>query len=106
MKSLKDQFIEAISKTNAFGEYLINAKDNDYLLVHCVYNELHNGIEIRADFCLPTYFSGDVVELEHGGFVVPFDPDYFDNIDHYFETCSGEIIEGYLIPNDLFCEDV
>lgn len=106
MNTLKDQFIEAIQNKCAFAEYLINANDNDYLLVHCVYNELHNGIEIIADFEKTTYFSGEVVELDHGGFVLPFDPDYFDTIDHYLEQCSDEILEGYLLPNDLLCEDV
>lgn len=103
MITLKNQLAEAMKNKCAFAEYLI--KDNDYLLVHCDYNELHNGIEIIADFEKTTYFSGEVVELDHGGFVLPFDPDYFDNIDHYLEQCSDEILEGYLLPNDLLCED-
>ena len=105
MNTLKNQLSEAMHNKCAFAEYLINANDNEYLLVHCIYNELHKGIEIQADFCLPTYFSGEVVELDHGGFVVPFDPEYFDNIDHYLQQCSDEIMEGYLLPNDLFCEE-
>lgn len=106
MKTLKDQFFDVIRNKCAFGEYLINKDENEYLLVHCDYNELHNGIEIQADFCLPTHFSGDVVELSNGNFVVPFEPEYFDTIDSYLEKCSDEISEGYLLPNNLYCEDV
>lgn len=102
MNTLKDQFYKAIASKCAFAEYLINECENEYLLVHCDYSELHDGIEIQADFCLPTHFSGDVIELANGNFVVPFEPEYFDNIDTYFEKCSDEITEGYLLPNNLF----
>lgn len=102
MISLKDQLTQVMRNKCAFGEYCINVENRDYLLVHCDYNEKHNGLEIIADFEKPTYFSGDVIELDNGNFVVPFEPDYFDNIDHYLEQASLEIIEGYLIPNNLY----
>lgn len=81
MKSLKEQLIDAMRGKCAFGEYLIDAENNDYLLVHCDYNEKYDGLHITADFEKPTHFSGSVIELDNG-FVVPFESDYFDNLDH------------------------
>ena len=101
MKDLKDQFFDAIRGKCAFAEYLIDAENNDYLLVHCDYNREHDGIEIQAHFELPTHFSGNVIELDNGNFVVPFEFEYFDNINHYFEIASAEISEGYLMPNNI-----
>ena len=82
MITLKDQFYKAVAGKCAFAEYLINEKECEYLLVHCDYNEEHDGIEIQAYFSEPTHFSGEVIELDNGNFVVPFEPEYFDNIDH------------------------
>ena len=74
----------------------------DVVAICCDYNEEHDGIEIQAYFSEPTHFSGEVIELDNGNFVVPFEPEYFDNIDAYFEKCSDEITEGYLLPNNLY----
>lgn len=101
MKSLKEQLIDAMRNKCAFAEYLIDAENNDYLLVHCDYNELHDGLHIIADFEKPTHFSGSVIELDNG-FVVPFEHEYFEHIDHYLQQASDEITEGYLLPNGLY----
>ncbi len=102
MVSLKEQFYKAISGKCAFGEYLINEEENEYLLVHCDYNKEYEGIELQADFCLPKYFSGDVIELKNGNIVIPFELEHFDTIDHYLQLCCDEITEGYLIPNNIY----
>lgn len=102
MKTLKEQLLEAMQRKCAFGEYLINAEENDYLLVYCDYNVEHDGLELQACFDLPTYFSGEVIELENGNIVIPFEPEYFDDIQHYLEQAQQEIVEGYLIPNNIY----
>lgn len=102
MKTLKEQLIEVIQGKCAFGEYLINPEENDYLLVHCDYNAKYDGLELQACFDLPTYFSGEVIELNNGNIVIPFEPEYFEHIDHYLNKASLEIIEGYLIPNNIY----
>ena len=104
MNSLKNQLQDVMRGKCAFAEYCIDASENEYLLVHCDYNEQHDGIEIQADFEKPTHFSDDVIILDNGNFVLPFEPEYFDHIDHYLQECSQEISEGYLLPNNLYCD--
>ncbi len=102
MSTLKDQLIEAqIKYSGLFSETLIS-NDNDYLLVQFEYNEKHNGLEFSACFDLSTHFSGDVIMINDNRYVIPFEPEYFDNIDYYFEQLNSEINEGYLYPNNLF----
>lgn len=105
MNTLKEQLIATQIKYNCvFSETLIS-NDDDYLLVEFEYNEKHDGLEFSADFELPTHFSGDVIQLNkdnNNRYVIPFDSDYFDNIDHYFQELNDEINEGYLLPNNLF----
>lgn len=102
MKDLKTQLVEVIRGKCAFGEYCIDIEKRDYLLVHCDYNQIHDGLEIIADFEKPCHFSGDVIILNNGNFVIPFEHEYFDNIDHYLQKASDEIAEGYLIPNNIY----
>lgn len=108
MNTLREQLIEAqIASSGLFSEILVS-DDNDYLLVEFEYNEKYDGLEFNACFDLPTHFSGDVIQLNKDNnncYVIPFDPECFDNIYHYFEQLSDEINEGYLCPNQLFFGD-
>lgn len=46
-----------------------------------------------------TFFSGKV--KKHGsGYYIPFDK-YFESLQYYLEECYNEMMEGFLIPNQL-----
>lgn len=100
MNTLKEQ-LQALYESHGglFSEEAIGS--GDYLLVH--FEPCEQGIHLRADFERPTHFSGEVVETPTG-FIIPFEPEYFDTIDHYLQAASEEISEGYLLPNNLFEE--
>ena len=105
MINLKEQLKEAQMKSSGIFSEIKISNDNNYLLVEFEYNEKHNGLEFSADFELETHFSGDVIQLNkdnNNRYVIPFDPDYFDDIYHYFEQLNNEINEGYLLPNNLY----
>lgn len=83
-----------------FAEYEINHED-EFLLVHFGYNDQYKGLFLSFDLSLgQTFFSGEVIELETG-IVIPFD-EYFEDLDYYLQKAGEEIIEGYLIPNNLY----
>lgn len=99
MSNLKEQLQQAIEKCSGiFGEYKIS-DDNDYLLVEI--SSFKEGIFISADFEKPTFFSGDV-RTDSEGFYLPFEPDYFEDLQYYLEQIQQEIMEGYLLPNNLY----
>lgn len=101
MITLQDQLDQAVLKySGIFSEYEL--KNGDYLLVHFCANSDNTGIEFSFDSDnLPTYFSGEVVMVNDNRYYLEFEPEYFDNIDHYFQAIADEINEGYLLPNDL-----
>ena len=98
MNTLKEQLQTAvINHSGLFAEYEMPC--DEYLLVHFQVDD--EGLYITGDFSLPRYFSGEVIE-KPCGFIVPFDPEYFENLDHYLQFASDEITEGYLYPNGLY----
>jgi hypothetical protein len=90
-----------------FAEYQIS--EDDFILVH--FEGCDQGIRFTFDFNgYETYFSDEVIKtggdsVHIDGFIVPFDPDYFEDLQHYFEQASQEIGEGFLLPNDLYYEE-
>ena len=82
----------------------IELSDGDYLLVNIVYKQGDDFISFYFDDSLPAYFDGEV--KKHGGeYRVMLDP-YFESLDSYLELIYNNIIEGYIIPNDLLlCDD-
>ena len=108
MSSLKNQLQDAAQRSSGiFAEYELS--NGDYLLVKFEYCDQNDGIKVLSDFCLDRRFSGLAIDLNPSddpniinGFVIPFDHEYFDNIDHYLQQVGQEVVEGYLIPNNLF----
>lgn len=98
LESLKQQAQTAVEKySGMFAEYEL--PNEEFLLVH--FELCDQGIHIRADFEGIKCFSGNVI-LTELGFIMPFDPDYFEDLDYYLQSISEEINEGYLIPNNLY----
>ena len=78
--------------------------NRDYLLVDVDYQAGNNYISFSFDDCLPVFFDGEI--KKHGGEYRVMLDDCFDNLDNYLELIYSNIIEGYIIPNDLLlCED-
>lgn len=95
---LNEQLNECICNTVCFGEYKLKGSDNDYLVVYI--RPFKKGIFVSGNFEKPTFFSGDV-QVYDTGFYLRYDP-YFEDLHHYLEQISDEILEGYLLPNDLY----
>lgn len=100
-EDLKAECVEAMIKScgGIFAEYEI--REDDYLLVN--FEPLDHGI--KFSFCIDhqTFFSGEI-EKTCTGFIIPFD-EYTENLDSYFELADLEIMEGYLLPNNLLRDD-
>ena len=86
------------------SEYELNI-DGEFMVVH--FDFTNQGITFTVDltgmFEPKIHFSGEVCKPYANRddiFMLPFDPD-FDKLDHYLRQIDQEIIEGFLIPNDL-----
>ena len=82
----------------------IELSNGDYLLVDVDYQAGNNYISFSFDDSLPVWFDGEV--KKHGGEYRVMLEDCFDNLDSYLQLIYDNIMEGYIIPNDLMlCED-
>lgn len=82
----------------------IELSDGDYLLVDIDYTQGNEYISFSFDDSLPVFFDGEI--KKHGGNYHVMLDDCFDNLDSYLQLIYDNIIEGYIIPNDLLlCED-
>ena len=82
----------------------IELSNGDYLIVNIDYQAGNNYISFSFDDCLPVFFDGEI--KKHGGnYHVRLD-NCFDNLDSYLQLIYENIIEGYIIANDLLlCDD-
>jgi len=82
----------------------IELSNGDYLLVDIDYTQGNEYISFSFDDSLPVFFDGEI--KKHGGNYHVMLDDCFDNLDSYLQLIYDNIIEGYVIPNDLLsCED-
>ena len=82
----------------------IELNNGDYLLVDIDYTQGGDFISFSFDDSLPVFFDGEI-KKHGGGYKVMLD-DCFDKLDSYLELIYENILEGYIIPNDLMlCED-
>ena len=82
----------------------IELSNGDYLLVDIDYTQGDDYISFSFDDSLPVFFDGEI--KKHGGSYHVMLDEYFDNLDSYLELIYNNILEGYIIPNDLLlCED-
>jgi len=85
----------------------IELSNGDYLLVDIDYREGDNYISFSfpsfdAD-SLPVFFDGDI--KKHGSNYRVMLDDCFNNLDSYLELIYNNIIDGYIIPNNLWCDE-
>ena len=82
----------------------IELSSGDYLIVDIDYTQGNEYISFSFDDSLPVFFDGEI--KKHGGNYHVMLDECFDNLDSYLELIYNNIIEGYIIPNDLLlCED-
>lgn len=82
----------------------IELSNGGYLLVDIDYTRGDDFISFFFDDSLPVFFDGEI-KKHGGGYRIMLD-DCFDNLDSYLQLIYDNIIEGYILPNDLLlCED-
>ena len=81
----------------------IELSDGDYLLVDIDYTKGNDYISFSFDDSLPVFFDGEI--KKHGSQYHVMLDECFDNLDSYLQLIYNNIIEGYIIPNDLLLCD-
>ena len=82
----------------------IELSNGDYLIVDIDYQAGNNYISFSFDDSLPAYFDGEI--KKHGSEYRVMLDECFDNLDSYLELIYNNIMDGYIIPNDLLlCDD-
>jgi hypothetical protein len=81
----------------------IEVINGNYLIVDINYNTGDEYISFSFEDSLPVFFDGEV--KKHGGEYRIMLDECFSSLDSYLELIYNNIIEGYIIPNDLMlCE--
>lgn len=99
MNTIKKQFDEMLSRgiIPVFEHELPN---DEWLTVDISVND--KGVLFSFDSnSLPVSFDGEIEVINDNHYLLPFD-DCFDNLDTYLEMISVNVMEGYLLPNNLF----
>ena len=81
----------------------LELSNGGYLLVDIDYTQGNDFISFSFDDSLPVFFDGEI--KKHGGNYHVMLDDCFDNLDSYLELIYNNIIEGYIIPNDLLLSE-
>jgi len=82
----------------------IELSSGDYLIVNIDYTQGDDFISFSFDNSLPVFFDGEI-KKHGGGYHVMLD-ECFSSLDSYLQLIYDNILEGYIIPNDLLlCED-
>ena len=75
--------------------------DGDYLTVDI--ELISSGVLFTMDAvtCEDDLWFSDSIVQDGNEFIMPYD-EYFEDLDYYLQEIDREVIEGYLIPNNLF----
>ena len=78
--------------------------ESDYLVVVLLLSEDNLEIEFSFDSDnKKTWFSGDVIVINDNRYKITVDPDM--SLDEHIQLIDQEMIEGYLLPNGLYCDE-
>ena len=99
---ISEQFNEMLARGRLpLMEFQFN--EGDYLLVEISLDG--DGIDVEFDPDLGEKFFDGIV-VEHGlGFTIPtciINEEYHSSLDAWLEFIHDNIVEGYLIPNDIY----
>ena len=82
----------------------IELSNGDYLIVDIDYTQGDDYISFSFDDSLTVFFDGEI--KKHGSQYHVILDNCFDNLDSYLQVIYDNIIDGYIIPNDLLlCDD-
>lgn len=76
---------------------------DEYLIVEISIAKDGKYLFFSFDAVYPTWFSGSVDVETETTFGLPIDNDY--SLDSHLQQIYNEIVEGYLLPNNLFCDE-
>ena len=101
MNSLKEQFDSMISR-GIIPVFELDLPDDEYLIVNILCDN-SKGIYFNFDdLGLKASFDGDIIKRGDSYFV-KYDP-CFESLDSYLELIHENVIEGFILPNNLFVE--
>ena len=102
-KAINSQW-QAMLNYGKIPMFEIELNNGDYLIVNIDYQAGNNYISFSFDDSLPVFFDGEI-KKHSGEYRVMLD-ECFDNLDSYLQFIYDNIMDGYIIPNDLLlCED-
>lgn len=104
-ESIVQQWRKAIILGNTMPCFEIELNNGEYLLVDL--ELVSDSKEIRFSFDtmnLKTWFSGETKILHECLFSVSY-ADWYGGLDSILEFIYGEVLEGFIIPNNLFKEE-
>ena len=102
-KAINNQW-QAMLNYGKIPMFEIELSNGDYLLVDIDYREGNDYISFSFDDSLTVFFDGEI--KKHGGNYHVMLDECFNDLDSYLQVIYDNIIEGYIIPNDLLlCED-
>lgn len=82
----------------------IELNNGDYLVVDINYTEGDEYISFTFEDSLPVFFDGGI-KKHGGGYRILLD-ECFSSLNSYLETIYNNILEGYILPNNLLlCDD-
>ena len=106
-KAINSQW-QAMLNYGKIPMFEIELSNGDYLIVDIDYKQGDDFISFSFqsfdDDSLPVFFDGEI--KKHGGEYRVMLDEYFNDLDSYLGLIYNNIIDGYIIPNDLLlCDD-
>jgi hypothetical protein len=102
-KAINSQW-QAMLNYGKIPMFEIELSNRDYLVVDIDYTQGDNYISFSFDDSLPVFFDGGI--KKHGSQYHVMLDECFNDLDSYLQLIYDNIIDGYIIPNDLLlCED-
>ena len=84
----------------------LQTSEDDYLIVEIQLSDDNDGFvfSFDKDALCDVFFSGEIERVIANNYQLTID-ECFENLDSYLEQINNEMLEGYLLPNNLYyCE--
>tara|TARA_R110000796_G_scaffold4252_1_gene16438 strand:+ start:459 stop:770 length:312 start_codon:yes stop_codon:yes gene_type:complete len=102
MNTIKSQFENMLDR-GIMPIFELEIIGDEYLLVNLSVSDI--GVEFSFDAeGLRTEFDFNIKKIHSNKFVLLFD-EYYDDLDSYLELIHENLMEGFIIPNQLHSEE-